>query len=942
MGPRRRKIALACEPCRRRKARCDGQKPICSACKARKLNISECLYKTSENARSASNDEYLRTLHHRIRQLEETCIKAGIAVPDFRGMDTARDSVVLDNGHNDSTVLLDEGVSSATLNAQPQQSPAHQTPNSEQANFHPTETEVYSSTPFEFDSNVTGMGAISSADQSRRSVNEYFGSSSTVSLMRLMNRVSEKRPSGTHCDTHGEIASRLSLRDQISSLTQRLPEPQGRFQVDDFLLPSRDLADHLLDCFWDRIYCLYPFFDRKSFQDAYDNLWIGRYQPGKPLSSLDIGLGNKAHSGSRSIVFICALNMAFALGCHFADIPVHEREAAAHTFFLRAKRFIGLDILDIRTVGTVQCFLLTVLFLQSTPYPHRCWHSIGVACRVAQGLGLHEVQLDDSQHPLEREIQRRTWHGCVMMDMFVSMTYGRPTMTSHLSSVPLPASPGTGSTEEQGPPVMAFYIAAIELYKILDSILSDIYKAWHSKRGATSTGSTTRQGGLDVIIDLEEKLFEYESNLPPILNWTTQEGSPSDPATQLILARQRNVLHASPDRRPAAHSTIHTSILTKCAAACVKSAVSLISLVHDTHLDSATDTWWYNGFYTSTAGMVIIMSYTCRPISDELEKATIDSTWARCEDVLRQMGSFSLSARNTLHFLKAAREQVLTSPQQLPSAAGRSTATEGQRQHISLPTDQAMEAPSPDTPGVFTWDFSMEPLASDLGFLGPIDFTELQGWLPEYFAKDKVLKGNYEPPKGFEDIINGEDLNGSFFSDYTIDDNDILTNHISWATYKAKWVKSEVVYHWVQTTILVKWEIPSNREAPSKIDILFINLEEAQRKHIIDNLPRTPREQFYAFTWHALFAESVIGLYVKTFWLLRDIRLLRVEKEIHSLRMRAKSLTERLNNEINLAFNLATISESAIMSTIGIVSMVYLPGTFVSVSSYFSRIISSD
>ncbi|KAE8349437.1 hypothetical protein BDV28DRAFT_60942 [Aspergillus coremiiformis] len=60
-------------------------------------------------------------------------------------------------------------------------------------------------------------------------------------------------------------------------------------------------------------------------------------------------------------------------------------------------------------------------------------------------------------------------------------------------------------------------------------------------------------------------------------------------------------------------------------------------------------------------------------------------------------------------------------------------------------------------------------------------------------------------------------------------------------------------------------------------------------------------------------------------------------KEMYSLKIRSKSLTDRLHNEINLAFNLVNQgfgrtaqSDSAMMKTIAVVSLVYLPGTFVS------------
>ncbi|GAB1205186.1 hypothetical protein APSETT445_003856 [Aspergillus pseudonomiae] len=71
---------------------------------------------------------------------------------------------------------------------------------------------------------------------------------------------------------------------------------------------------------------------------------------------------------------------------------------------------------------------------------------------------------------------------------------------------------------------------------------------WWSKSSATPGGPTAKQGGLDVIISLEEKLFEYESNLPSFLNWTKPMTPTTMSAKQLILRRQRNVLHASNEK----------------------------------------------------------------------------------------------------------------------------------------------------------------------------------------------------------------------------------------------------------------------------------------------------------------------------------------------------------------------------------------------------------
>ncbi|PKX91489.1 uncharacterized protein P174DRAFT_432940 [Aspergillus novofumigatus IBT 16806] len=86
-------------------------------------------------------------------------------------------------------------------------------------------------------------------------------------------------------------------------------------------------------------------------------------------------------------------------------------------------------------------------------------------------------------------------------------------MTSHPPSVPLPGSEEKEHSSGITSP-MTFYISTIELYRILDSILSDIYRAWRGRSSPGSRRHTIKHGGLDIIIELEEKLFEYENNLP--------------------------------------------------------------------------------------------------------------------------------------------------------------------------------------------------------------------------------------------------------------------------------------------------------------------------------------------------------------------------------------------------------------------------------------------
>lgn len=284
---------------------------------------------------------------------------------------------------------------------------------------------------------VTAMGTVSTendAYQEFDATNEFYGSSSAASFMK---------EACTSVKPHRQLAlsaTTRAARVPTLSVTFARSEALGHAQfaqADKFALPPRNLADHLLNQFWEKVYWLAPFFHKPTFLQAYESLWRPAHeQPSQP-SLPGLGLGSSPGADARTIVFFSALNTIFALGCQTANLSPKDKASAIETFFNRAKEFVGLDFLDMHNVGVVQALLLMALLLQSTPFPSRCWNSVGVACRVAQGLGLHTESGRNSRPPLETEIRRRTWHGCLVLDMYVasySFCWDLPTTSSRVSA----------------------------------------------------------------------------------------------------------------------------------------------------------------------------------------------------------------------------------------------------------------------------------------------------------------------------------------------------------------------------------------------------------------------------------------------------------------------------------------------------------------------------
>ncbi|KAL5363162.1 fungal-specific transcription factor domain-containing protein [Aspergillus floccosus] len=744
----RSKVSLACDSCRDKKIRCDGIKPICGPCVRRSYRNDQCVYNT-ENSRSTSRDEYVNSLHQRIRELEDVCLNAGASNPNAT---TSHRRLPGDSTGQELTQRR-ATVSNASGYSRPETTDRNQTPLSSTTGLAPRITlpctqagrdtsstgentsNLYESPLFDNDQgSMTGMGQMifpgpEREDRRRSTRFQFYGTSSTASLMRFAYQRMPAKPADS---SRAEIAYNM------------LQDTSTMYGMDDFSLPPRAFADHLVKRFFDKVFIIYPFFHRPAFEAAYHNLWRGEDEPNKPPpTDLQIGLGSRTESEPTSIVFLCSLNLIFALSCQFADIAPEEAESVANSFFLRAKNFIGLDFLDINTLGVVQTLLITALYLQSSPYPSRCWHSVGNACRVAFGLGLHKSDILTTLTPLESEIRKRTWHGCVIMDI--------PSMTSHLAPVRRPEGSEIPRCQDMAgePSLMAFYNEAIKLYEILDLILGDVYNAWRGRLLLGSPqASSVSLGNLDIVLNIERELLLFKANVPSFLKWTSEgHAKSSSPDFDRAIAQQRNVLHARYihlqlllyrpiftqlySKRDSSsglelqndsclqsiemQSSLYSSIFTKCAEACVTAAIELTHLVRETYQTDYSDAWWYNGFFL----LVFISSPS---ILDQSLLAKAQDAWKDATSVLEFMSTFCRSATNTLQFLQAAHLRAVPPGQ-------HQTGTEADASRMPQPNHDDCDHAIEDLGQfpVFDWEEfaqSMVPGLDDLGFLTGFNFHD--------------------------------------------------------------------------------------------------------------------------------------------------------------------------------------------------------------------------
>lgn len=259
---------------------------------------------------------------------------------------------------------------------------------------------------------MTAMGLVSRpliSDQ--EPTGGFFGDSSTVAFIKQLQDTFKSRTPDADSLRKSTEPSRQSMdrersRGAVGAVQSKIPRN---------LLPPRPLADHLVDCYFSKIHTLYPFVHREAFLTAYQSLWRTTDSPSPVWSTHGLGLGDI--QGSQAS-FYYGLNVIFALGCQFSDTVQVGRETTSEAFFHRSKPALDVDYLEGGDLALTQTLLLMAHYLQSSLTPNRCWHVIGTACRLAQGVGLHSDVGNEHRSFAEIQIRRRVWHGCVTLDLY--------------------------------------------------------------------------------------------------------------------------------------------------------------------------------------------------------------------------------------------------------------------------------------------------------------------------------------------------------------------------------------------------------------------------------------------------------------------------------------------------------------------------------------------
>ncbi|KAH7380595.1 fungal-specific transcription factor domain-containing protein [Pyrenochaeta sp. MPI-SDFR-AT-0127] len=563
---------------------------------------------------------------------------------------------------------------------------------------------------------ASAMGATEGTPPSVKHVGSVFlGPSSAAAFMNLVRQNSQKR---SHSEVGGGTASTATSR--VSRARSGTERELVRALMEDIVLPPRRIADEFLNYYWMTVHPLYPILHQPTFMKKYDRVW----------SDQGFDASNSLESVHSLRAFFSIFNAVLALGCRHSKRTNAKLSTtnSANTFFERSQQLITHESSDHGSLQLVQALVLAAQYLQGSDKINRCSCSIGLAIRVAQGIG---IQLDDPcESQAEREERRRTWWCCVLMDRVLSMTFGRPPMVIWPSVVPFPApvddaylaiepSSAAQPYHNMVPSKIAFFIHALKLSDILIDVLKYFYTPRVEHREPTADGFYLED--CDPLLDLDNRLERWSEGLPNYLQYDLETEIADDQGTfrtQAItlncrylhlkillfrpitvdLARSQYLDVTSASKR----SVLKQAFATGCLESCVYAAQELIHVLSSDCNAGQLPVWWYSVFYLYTAGTVIV-AVLLTPALQQAQQSnftSLEASFSRCINALAQFaaadGGFAKNCLLILH--TAYNNEVLANTQtiaqegQLNARANSSHETTGSSYDIRASPNDNLDA----------------------------------------------------------------------------------------------------------------------------------------------------------------------------------------------------------------------------------------------------------
>ncbi|KAL2417669.1 ABC-transporter-regulating transcription factor [Exophiala dermatitidis] len=496
--PKRRRIARACDMCRKKKIKCDGKMPKCGHC----INYkTECVFTQVEKKRNPPKGaKYIEGLENRLGRMESLLRMSGLLSEDETGK---TDLGTLEKRLAEKASSNQASRRRTDSPAPPRSGAASTMPeNSPQAgslrDSHDTPAESFTSPSADGDrGGQDDVGNLSEAMCSLVTNNvgetRYIGSSSAFSIFssKGIEWVNEKTGDTSFQETIQNAVSEDDLRWQSWK-----PEIFGDIYVRRVFkpLPPKEEALSLFKDFFENFNCMFPLFHEPTFMHLVEKQY-----------------SKDPYEGSG---WWASINVALAIAYRIrvmSNVVPHEDDQKAWLYLKNAMGVIAELTMRNTDLLSVQALLGMALFLQGTPNPQPSFFLIAAAIRCSHAIGLHKRGSAFNLNPIEVEQRKRVFWIAYLLDKDACLRSGRPpAQDDDDMNVDLPSE---DPPDNIGNVPLADGKGKINLFRLMCEfaiISSRVYRQLYSVRASKQSDGEL----LNTIGELDKELEAWKDSIP--------------------------------------------------------------------------------------------------------------------------------------------------------------------------------------------------------------------------------------------------------------------------------------------------------------------------------------------------------------------------------------------------------------------------------------------
>ncbi|KAK0666854.1 6c6d08f8-8b27-48d1-a5e9-ee3a8a61eadc [Cercophora samala] len=498
---KRRRIARACDMCRKKKIKCDGKLPACTHC----INYkTDCVFTQVEKKRNPPKGaKYIEGLENRLGRMEHLLRLSGLLGEDDNG---ATDLGTLEKKLAEKQQQSRQASQAASNPTSPSQATSGHdgnvsTPQSSLASPEPakdSKDKRKSITP-DKDGQEEEQEEVAELSEMMCSLvtntsgeTRYIGSSSGFSIFspKGIQWVNEKMGDSSF----QQMISDVSIDDH--KWTAWKPDVFGDLfrRVIFRDLPPKNEALSLLKDYFENFNCMFPLFHQPTFMHLVERQY-----------------SSDPYTGSG---WWASLNVALAIAHRLrvmSNLVPQEEDDKAWAYMKNAMACFSEIVMRCTDLLSVQALLGMAMFMQGTPNPQPSSLIIATAIRLAHTIGLHKKGTNFNLNPIEIEQRKRVFWIAYMLDKDLCLRSGRPpAQDDNDMNVELPdADPADGIGNiplADGKGKMNLFRVMCELSIVESRVYNRLY----------STEATKQSDGelLNTIGELDQELEDWKDRIP--------------------------------------------------------------------------------------------------------------------------------------------------------------------------------------------------------------------------------------------------------------------------------------------------------------------------------------------------------------------------------------------------------------------------------------------